>query len=179
MPCRGASHRSSRWSLAIDAGGGAAIGIVRAIAPALFAAFELRPIPIFSVEIGGLFVPTQSLGLERGSIDVWLLAGAADACLWPYAETIRIGGCAGLAAGAIRGQGRGFPVASGASRPWLAATGTAAASGPIAGPLGWTARAGLVVPTHRESFGIEGVGVAYTAPAAGGTVAAGLTMTIR
>ena len=169
----------SRWSLAVASGGGAAIGVVRQAAPLAFVTFELRPLALFSFEVGGAFVPTQSLALERGSIDVWLLAGAVSGCVWPYAERIRFGGCVGVTAGSIHGEGRGFPVQSGASRPWLAGTASAAANGPIYGILGWAARAGLVVPTHRESFAIDGVGVAYQAPSAGSILTLGLTVTIR
>ena len=171
--------RSTPWSLAVAAGGGAAIGILREAAPIAFVSFEVRPLPFFTVDVGGAFVPTQRLALERGNIDVWLLSGTANGCVWPYAETIRVGGCAGIAAGSIRGEGRGYPVQSGASRPWVAGTASAAANGPLVGLLGWGARAGIVVPTHRESFGIDGVGVAYEAPPAGAIVVVGATMTIR
>jgi hypothetical protein len=169
----------TRWSFAIEAKGGVAIGVVRDVAPIGVIALEIRPVSLFSVEIGGLFIPTQRLALERGGVDVWLLAGTANACVWPYAETLRVGACVGLAAGSLRGDGRGYPVESGASRPWFAAMARGAVLGPIIGPLGWTARAELVLPSRRESFGIEGAGVAYEARAASAILAAGLTMTIR
>lgn len=173
------SPRSEHWSLAVAAGGGGAFGIVREAAPVAFLALELRPVRLVSVVLGGTFVPTQSLSLERGSIDVWLVAGAASACFWPYAETLRIGGCIGLSAGSVRGDGRGYPAESGATRPWLAATGAAAVNGNVIGLLGWNAKAELVVPTHRESFGIDGAGVAYQASTLGGIVTVGLSMKIR
>ena len=81
--------------------------------------------------------------------------------------------------GAIRAAGRGYPTESGASRPWVAVSAALAGGGPIAWRLGWTARAGVVVPTRRESFAIEGAGVAYEAPSVGGLVTVGLSMSIR
>lgn len=168
-----------RWAIGVEARVGAAIAILREVAPTGTLAVELRPSSIVSVEVGALFIPSQSLALERGSVDVWLLAGAANACVWPYAEAARVGACIGLAAGTVRADGRGYPTESGASRPWLAANAALAAGGPIAWRVGWTGRAGVVVPTRRESFGIEGAGVAYEAPSVGGLVAAGLTMSIR
>lgn len=175
----GSDSTSSRWSLAIETRGGAALGVVREMAPVALVDVAVRPSRLFSFDAGALFIPTQSLALERGTIDVWLLAATANACVWPYAERVRVGGCLGVAAGSIRGEGRGFPVSSAASRAWLAATGAAKATGPIVGPLGWSAQAGLVVPSHRESFGIEGAGVAYQSPSVAGILAVGLTLTIR
>ena len=167
------------WSLAAQAGGGVSLGVVRGVAPLATVSLELRPSAHLSFEVGGAFVPTQGLALGPGSIDVWLLTGAASACVWPYARAVRLGACASVIAGAVHGEGRGYPTQSGASRPWLAGALSIGANGPIHGVMGWFGRAGVVVPTHRESFGIDGVGVAYEAPSAGGLLAAGLTFTIR
>lgn len=171
--------RPSRWSLAIAARAGAAVGVVREVAPIATLAVELRPLRWVSLDIGAIFIPVQSLELRGGTVDVWLAAGTANACFWPYAEAVRLGGCIGLAGGAIRGDGRGYPVEGGSTRPWLAGTATGAADGPIFGPLGWSVRGGLVVPTHRESFGVDGAGVAYEALAIGAIVSGGLTVQIR
>jgi len=178
-PDVGAAPRGPAWALAVDARGGVAVGILRALAPVGVLAIELRPLRLVSVELGALFGPTQSLALERGTVDVSLLAGMASACLWPYEGAVRIGGCLGLAAGAIRAEGRGYPVASEASRPWLAAVAAVGAGGAIAWRLWWTGRVGAVVPTRRESFGIEGAGVAYEAPTVGALVTAGVGVSIR
>lgn len=170
---------AQRWSLALAAGGGGAAGVVRALAPLIFLAIELRPLESLSFEAGAIFIPTQSLALEPGSIDVWLLAGSLDGCVWPYARQLRIGACVGARGGAIHGEGRGYPLRSGASRPWLAASAMGAMSGPLVGPLRWSLRLGAVVPAHRESFGVDGAGVAYEAAGVGAIGTFGLSMTIR
>ena len=148
-----AARPAHAWSLAVEAQVGAAVGIVRELAPVGLATIAVRPASILSLEIGGLFIPTQGLELQGGTVEVGMLAAGAAACLWPYrTPRIDVGGCAGVLAGSIRAEGRGYLVDGGASRPWFAARAAAVAEGPLVGLLGWTAGAGLPFrPSARAS----------------------------
>ncbi len=169
----------SRWSVGAEAGGGLAAGILRPAAPFGYLQASVSPRPSFALGIAGLIVPTQSLPLERGTIDVGLLAAQLRACAYPFARAIRIGGCAGIVGGVVSAAGRGYPLEGQADRLLLGATFEIVGAGRIVGRLGWAARLGGFAPFPRQTFGIEGAGVAYEAPPVGGLVSLGATFTFR
>lgn len=168
-----------RWGIVVDAGGGIVVGLVRDVAPVFEVGVSVAPIKILSVDAAALFVPTQRLPLDRGSVDVTLVGGRLAGCLAPFDASVRVAACAGMSAGALFAAGVGYPTERSAQRSLFAGDFAVVAGGPIVGVLGWSARAGLMVPLHRQLFGIEGAGVAYESlpVAVMGTLAP--TITIR
>jgi hypothetical protein len=156
---------STRWLL--GAGSGLAEGIVRPVAPVIVAdgTFELGPA---SLSVGGLWIPGQRLDLAPGSVNVELIAGVGRLCAFAWTRT-RLGGCGGFFAGALSAEGRGYSVATRATRPWYAMGVELFVDGPL--PLSQFRYRGAVeavIPVHAEAFSVTGVGVAYDTPAFGG-----------
>ncbi len=163
--------------LSLDAGAGIALALVRPVSP-VFVLDGSVGIGRFAVGLGGFLIPPQSLPLSGGSIDVWLLAGTGRACGWPVvARQWRAGACVAAHVGLLRAEGRGYSTDGNATRPWVAGGAYLTADGRLFGAIGWFARGGALIPVHRESFRIDGAGVAYEEPPVGGVFALGPTLT--
>ena len=168
------------WAVRAAVTTGAALGIVRAAAPIFGVLLAADPVPELSFGVGAILVPGQSLPLAPGHVDVSLVGAEVAACALPLGSArLRLGVCATAALGSVAAKGSGYFRDGSTQRPWLAFGGHAQALGQIAGPLGWTLRAGALAPTTTEAFSIDGAGVAYAPPRVAVVLAAGATMTFR
>jgi hypothetical protein len=131
-------------------------------------------------EAGALALPTRAESFAGGTAHVTLGAaeGAACAHLLGRAALLHGDACLDLAAGALWGSGDGFSPDRTSTRAWGAVGASAAVEGPLAGPIGWSARGGFLVPFEREFFQVDGAGDAFRAAPIGGVVSLGFTATI-
>jgi hypothetical protein len=156
--------KSGGLELALRAGPALTLGLLERPGVALFGEIELGVTPAFRTGLGGLWAPPQSIDHGPGRVEVSLVALTLSACLgivnagWLDAEL-----CVTQAAGQIHGRGRDYSAyTDSARRPWLAVGGGPHASGPILGPLGWTAMLVALAPLTDERFAVEGVsGLAF------------------
>jgi hypothetical protein len=167
------------WALAAFVSGGAALGIVRPAAPFAMLGLTASPSPFFSLNVSGVLVPSQSLSLPPGSVDVSLTGGAAQLCVLPLGSHVRLGACAGAAVAVLSASGWGYTSESSARRPLVGALFGLLAEGSLVGPAGWMAHVDGFAPIHRESFGIAGAGVAYEEPPIGGLASIGASVKFR
>jgi hypothetical protein len=167
------------WGVVGVVGGGIGAGIVRSIVPFVEVALSLRPRSWLAVSLGGVLVPTQSLPLTPGTVDVALTGGRAELCVIPMAGRVRLGACGGSLVGVLSAAGRGYPTEVTAHRPLVGGTLGLVGEGEVVGPLGWVAHLDGFAPIHRESFGISRAGVAYEEPSVGGFVSIGASMKFR
>ncbi len=170
---------SSPVAFHTDVTAGVALGLVRSAAPIFAIDLALTPIPQLAFVLGGILVPKQSLPLAPGHVDVRLLGGEAMACYLPLLRPITLAACGGATLASVQASGVGYFREGSGSRPLFAIGGAAIAGGDLVGPLGWTARAGALVPTSSEAFGVDGAGVAYDPPRVAIVLAAGLRVTFR
>jgi len=153
------------------------MAIVRTAAPVVGLGVLLELPPRWALGLDAAFIPTQTLPLGPGTVDVDLLSVAPTTCVRVLGarRAIRLAACASFAFGLVRARGHGFTHEASATRPWLAAGAGLVGMGPLVGSLGWTARVAAFVPTNEESFAIEGIdGVAYAPPRVGGIGSLGL-----
>lgn len=166
-----------RWPLArLSAGGAASIGVVRDAAPAVMAGVHLGPRSRFR---GGLLltiVPTQTLALGRGSVDVRYLAVSPEACfsIHPSFE-----GCGRLEIGRLSGEAAGFVQSEAHDRVRFAGGPVARGILPLSKEFMLFAEASALFPVQKERFGVEGVGVAYDPLPVGIGLGAGLGLSIE
>lgn len=179
LPPPSVEPASRPWGFIIDAGGGIVVGLVRDVAPVFQVGVSALPVKMLSIDAAALFVPTQSLPFDRGSVDVTFVGGRLAGCLAPLDASVRVAACAGMSAGGLFAAGVGYPTESSALRSLFAADFAINARGPIIGGLGWSARAGLMVPLHRQLFGIEGAGVSYESLPVAVVATIAPTITIR
>jgi hypothetical protein len=153
----------TRWLM--SAGGGLALGLVRAAAPAIVAdsAFESRH---FSWALGGMWVPLQSLELGPGSVDVQLLTASVRGCAWVL-EPTHLGLCARVLAGELLARSRGYDSDGQQSRPWLAVGLEAMIQGALLHHLRYRLAACALAPLRDQAFSIQNLGAAYTPPPIG------------
>ncbi|MFW5924764.1 MAG: hypothetical protein ACOCV4_01285 [Myxococcota bacterium] len=97
--------------------------------------------------------------IASGSARARLLAAGLEGCWRGELGPARLAhrACAGLAAGVLRGRGRGFGVASATAAPtWVAAVGRYALEWRIAGPLAIVLRGSLAAPIVRPRLVVKG-----------------------
>ena len=140
----------------VSVGALASYELLDALWPVLFAELQLDPLPRFSVSAGVLWAPTEEVSAGSGAVDVALLAGSARGCGHLRVASPRVSGCLDLAMGQLRGEGV-FADNGLAHRFWVAGGASLDASGPVYGPLGWTARLGVWVPLRHQQFAVERV----------------------
>jgi hypothetical protein len=102
--------------------------------------------------VSALLPQTATLGVTSSSARFELLAAGAGACArFGAGRPLELRGCAGMSAGVLYSQGRGFDRDGAASGPWLEPTLYAA---PVVRKGGWliTARLGAGVPLVRDEF---------------------------
>ena len=156
----------SKWRWGVAASAGAAVGIVRSIAPVVLAAAGPERAPL-SFAVGAIAIPPQQLDLGPGSVTVQLIAATAGGCLFTeHAATLGL--CPYALAGVVRGRGSGYDTNAESTRPWLAAGLEGFVNVPLVAPLRLRAAATGVVPLHAEAFTVGGAGVAYDTPPVGG-----------
>lgn len=175
------------WLGAATAGAMASYQLVDSVWPVLFAELQLRPLPRWSLSAGVLWTPDESIDVGTAEVEVGLLAGSARGCGDFRVEAPRISGCLDLAIGQLRGEGAGFGQGAGdngvARTFWMAGGASLDASGPVYGPIGWTARLGVWVPVRRQYFDVitwqsDLVPGSYETPPVGGVLGAGLQAAI-
>jgi hypothetical protein len=139
----------------VRAGAMASYELLDALWPVLFAELEVDPLPRLSVAAGVLWAPTEEASAGTGSVALALLAGSVRGCGHLRAAQPRVSGCLDLAMGRLLGEGVGYEDNGLAHRFWIAAGASLDASGPVYGPLGWTARLGMWVPLRHQRFAVE------------------------
>src|SRR6185503_6014623 len=160
---------SSRFGLAIGLGLAPFIGVLQHGALAGTGNVELRIGRRFSIA-GGLFAfSSQSFpyttavhGAEPGKpeIEMWLTAGILRGCVtFPLPSTgspsgTRAGGCLGVLAGAMHGEGHGLPVPRAATDPWASSEGSALLEQRLFWRFALVTRAALLVPFVTRSFSV-------------------------
>lgn len=154
---------ATRWLL--SAGGGVAIGLVRAAAPAVIAdsSFEYRHL---SWALGGLWIPLQNLELGPGAVDVQLLAASVRGCA-SFFEPTRLSLCARVLAGELLARSSGYDSDGQQSRPWVAVGLEAMIQGHLLHHLRYRAAACALAPLRDQAFSIQNVGSAYSPPPIG------------
>jgi hypothetical protein len=118
--------------------------------------------------LGVAWLPARTFTLAPGSLDVDLLAATVDDCWVTPVWNIYTGLCVRFGAGRYRARASGYTRNDEPTERWLAAGLLGRAGGPIAGPVGWMAQAGWMVPLQRRAFRIDGLGLAFDPGAAGG-----------
>jgi hypothetical protein len=164
-PPQAAPAERSTWRWNVAAGGGAAVGIVRALAPVIVAAVGPQR-DAWSFAAGVIGIPPQQLGLGPGSVTVDLLAASARGCfLTGHAATLGL--CVYVLGGAVRAGGSGYDTNAVSTRPWLAPGLEGFIDVALVAPLRVRAAVMGLVPLHAEAFTVGGAGVAYDTPPAG------------
>lgn len=156
-------------------------GLSGSLVPALVLVNELRVYRQLSVLAGFTWMPSQDFALGPGRVEVQLMYGQIAPCLstWSLFEgRVRVGGCVQLDVGALRGKAIGYPENREVTRPWASVGLTGLLDVLVVGPLYWSARLGGFVTATRESFAIDGLGVAFDPPPVGLLVGTGIGVRI-
>ena len=130
-----------------------------------------------SLEVGGTYLPTQSVSVEDRTAAVGelrFLAASLGVCHGLSSGRIELAPCVRAEYGRIWGRGRNLErgtFAGGAS--WLALLVAAKASFEVAEPLALVLELGGGAPLLAAEFGVEGLGQAHDTPAVFGRLSAG------
>jgi hypothetical protein len=142
---------------------GPALGAVGAPALATGLAFVVTVKRRAALSLDGQYVAPRSTAFAEGEVDVSLLAARLRVCaLSNGASAVRVGACAAGAAGALRGEGRGYATADTArTLTWLAAGGGLEATAALGRRLRLGVAADVLAPLRKSTFSIVNRGVAY------------------
>ncbi|MGK4003655.1 hypothetical protein WMF31_13575 [Sorangium sp. So ce1036] len=145
-----------RWDLAAELGAAQTVGMLDAFRAAVLADVSLRR-GVWSAGLGAVWLPQRDITFPPGVATTQLAAATVRGCVTVAGrrDGPRLSTCAASLLGAVHGAGEGFPVNREAAVPWFAVGGAALAEGPLHGPLGWSARATLLVPVTRARFTVE------------------------
>jgi hypothetical protein len=113
-----------------------------------------------------------SAGSATAGASFGLFALGIDTCVVPWRP--EIAGCAGIELDRLEGTGFGVDVPRTDSASWVAFSLGVDGRIVLVGPLGLTIGARLVVPTRRETFGLDGVAVVHRPSVVAGRGAIGL-----
>jgi hypothetical protein len=156
---------SKRWDVSIDAGVLQSIGVLTPLSWGFIGEVSLR-LRAGSFGAGALWIPTRTLDVAPGTVELWLAAGTVRACgaVLGRLEGSHLSICAQPILGAIHGEGHGYAPDRQGTAPWFALGGGVLAEGSLSGPLGWSIRATVVVPLLSEKFTVDQrAGAAVTA----------------
>lgn len=155
-------------------------GLSGSLVPAVVLLNDLRLIGPLSVLAGFTWMPAQGFPLAPGRVEVQLMYGQIAPCVsrWRILERVRLGACAQLNVGGLRGKAIGYPQSREVTRPWTSFGLTGLADVLVIDPLYWSVRVGGFVTAPQEAFAIDGVGVAFDPPPAGILVATGVGVRI-
>lgn len=144
------------WDLNFELGAAQTVGILTPFSWALSAEGSVR-LRSGSFGVGAIWMPTRTIDAPPGEVDVSLIAGTLRACAAILGKLTgpRLSLCAAPIMGAIQGAGRGYSPDREGSALWFSLGAAALAEGPIVGPLGWSARANLLVPVFSEEFTVD------------------------
>jgi hypothetical protein len=101
-----------------------------------------------------------------------LLTLGAEACVTPW--RLDISACAGPELDRLEGTGFGVDTPRTDTASWVSLTIGVDGRIALVGPLGLTAGARLVVPTSRETFGLDGVAIVHRPGPVAGRAALGV-----
>ena len=138
----------------------------------------------FVLGLGALWLPSYVAELPPGEVDLTLFAVSLRACaaFGPSAgSTTSVALCFQPMGGGIGATSSGYAVDGSATRAYFAMGGAVVAQGSILGPLGYSARAGFIVPVRTQAFQIENLEpetVVYESFPVGAILGAGLRLTI-
>lgn len=170
--------RVETWRLVLELDGAAVTGLPHGLRPALVGGVDAARDDV-ALGLGVLLPASQSASLPPGHVDVSLqilLARACYAAVRSPVAQLRV--CALPSAGILRASSSGYTTEGSAARPWFAFGGELAAHGFLAGPWSWTLRSGMMLALRKESFAIDGLGLAHTSDRIGGFLAVGVRLTI-
>lgn len=155
-------------------------GLSGPLVPAVVLVNDLRVIGPFSVLAGFTWTPPQTYALAPGQVEVQLMYGQIAPCWsdWQVLGRARLGGCAQLNIGGIRGKATGYPDNREVTKPWASFGLTGLLDVRIVGPLFWSARLTGLITATQEAFRIEGSGVAFDPAPVGIVVGTGVGVTI-
>lgn len=145
-----------RWELGAELGAAQTVGLLDPFRAAALADVSLRR-GAWSVGLGAVWLPQRDIAFPPGAAVIELAAATARGCATVAGrrDGPRLSACAASLLGAVHGAGEGFFTNREDSAPWFAVGGAALAEGPLYGPLGWSARAMLLVPVTRARFTVE------------------------
>jgi hypothetical protein len=155
-------------SLEIAAGPAAASGLGGSFAPGVRVGagwtFGGRH---WALGLTGLALAPQTHPVEQGSVEISVLGGGVEGCRRAATEreSFAVALCARAELFALAGAAQGFARNESHTRPLATAGLVLRGRAAIAGPLGWFAEMGAMVPLAREQFAIDGAGVIYDPPA--------------
>lgn len=166
-PAPSAATAGARGAVTLQAGGALLLGVIRPAAPGLIGGAGIET-GRFQVGLNALWTPPASTALGPGHVTTAFLGAKLDACLAAFtARELRVGACAGMLAGYVRGEAHGFTRNDASSRPWLGLTLDLTLRAPAA-PLGLELGLSALVPVRRQDFQVDGVGIAYQSQPIGG-----------
>lgn len=144
-------------------------GLSGSLVPAVVLANDLRLYRFLSVLAGFTWMPSQNFSLGQGQVEVQLMYGQIAPCLsdWSILRRVRLGGCAQLNVGALRGKATGYAENREITRVWTSFGLTGLLDVLLIGPLYWSARVSGLVTAPQEAFSIDAVGVAFDPPPVG------------
>jgi hypothetical protein len=125
---------------------------------------------------GGGNLPTER-GFDGGRVRTSLLFGSLRVC-YLLGHSPSIAPCVQVAAGRLRGEGRGYGQVQRSTLPWTAGGLGLAAETPLAAGVYATLGATLWVPTRRQTFSVENAGIAWESKAVAGVLTAGLGLSL-
>jgi hypothetical protein len=168
-----------RFHVSLAVGPVVTVGLLHGVAGGVTGEAELR-FGRFSVGGGALALPGQTFDYAPGQVHLDLAAGFVRGCgaVVSNGDALRLALCAAPYAGVFRGVGSGYPNPRSASQPWAAVGASLLFDQRIWGPIGWGARAEMVIPLQKPSFLVQDVGEAFSPPAVGGALDAELRLTI-
>jgi hypothetical protein len=141
---------------------GTALGLVGAPAFVGGVALELSLRRRWWLQLDASVVAARATKLDEGDVDVSLVAGRARACgAVGVTRPVQVAGCAVIAAGALRGEGRGYPADDvSVSLPWTAA-GVGVQATTARGRWRLGLGADVLAPLRKSTFSIVNRGVAF------------------
>jgi hypothetical protein len=131
-------------------------------------------------ELGIVAIPRQRIDVQPGAgAQLWLATAVLRGCFAPAVGRVRPMGCAGLAAGAIGGRGRGSAVQGNpAVTAWVSLTAAAGLTVMIIRRLELFARAEGHVHLRRPGFHLDAVGSVHRVGASSVTALGGLQLVL-
>ncbi|AKT41292.1 hypothetical protein [Chondromyces crocatus] len=146
------------WDVSLDLGVSQTLGVLTPFSWAFHAEASLR-LERVSFGAGAIWMPTRTLDVTPGQVDITLALATARACaaIAGHLEGPRLSVCAQPMVGAFSGAGRGYDPDRQVTVPWAALGALLLGEGPIAGPLGWSLRGAVVAPLVSEELTIDRV----------------------
>lgn len=155
-------------------------GLSGSLVPALTIGADTRVVGPLSLLAGFTWLPGQDFALSPGRVEVQLMYGQLAACAstWKFLGSVRVGLCAQLNVGGIRGKSIGYPSTREVLRTWTSIGLGGLLDVPIAGPFFWSSRLGVFAVTQQEAFRLDNFGVAFDPPPVGVLVGTGVGVRI-